>query len=270
MKRVLLVLVSALLLGIPMAQACGISSHCWLGDRHYRVSMPANHDGKTLVGAIVFAHGLGGNAEGIVGSRDFARMASDLGIAIIATKATGRAWALPGSPSAVQRVGVDDLTYFDAVIEDATRRFAIDKDRLMATGFSAGGMMIWTLACHRSEAFAAFAPMAGTFWRPIPKSCTTPPASLIHIHGDRDKTVPLKGRKVRDAQQGDVKQVLDMYSQYGSFTSAGQSTVDNLRCENQVNSNSDILRFCLFSGGHSFRTGLVKSAWRMFEKAGKL
>ncbi len=255
---------------LQSAVACGVNSHCYLGDRTYRVRMPTNHNGNDLIGAIVFAHGLGGTAEGIVKSQYFGRFADDLGIAIIATKAASRAWALPGSPSVVPREGVDELAYFDAVVADATRRFSIDEDRLMATGFSAGGMMIWTLACHRSQSFAAFVPMAGTFWRPIPDSCTTPPTSIVHVHGDRDKTVPLKGRKIRDAQQGNVHQVLKMYGKFGEFGEATTENIDRLRCENRSNGNGEFLSFCLFADGHSFRTDYLKTAWHMFERAGKL
>ena len=251
-------------------QACGVFSLCYLGDRTYRVRMPTDHNGKDLVGAIVFAHGLGGTAQGVVNSSYFGRMADELGIAIIAGKAASRAWALPGSPSVIPREGVDELAYFDAVIEDATRRFPIDRNRLMATGFSAGGMMVWTLACHRSQSFAAFVPMAGTFWRPIPDKCTTPPASIVHIHGDRDKTVPLKGRKVRDAIQGDVHKVLEMYSRFGGYGGAEKEKINRLSCEHRTNSTGEFLSFCLFPDGHSFRTDYVKTAWRLFERAGKL
>jgi polyhydroxybutyrate depolymerase len=263
------------LIGVPTIQtdssyACGIRSDCNVGDRAYRVRMPDGHNGTDMVGAIVFAHGYKGNAAGIVGSKDFAAMAARLGIAIIAGKSVHDAWALPGAPSQDGSEGIDDLAYFDAVIEDATSRFPIDPDRLMATGFSAGGMMIWELACHRSQSFAAFAPMAGTFWRPTPMTCTTPPTSIIHVHGDNDYTVPLNGRPVRDAHQGRVSDALDMYVAYGGFELSQPENHRSLECESRTNGEGEILKFCLFEGGHSFRTKYITNAWDMFVASGKL
>lgn len=178
--------------------SCGVESNFLIGDRHYRVRMPDGYQEGSRIGAIVFAHGFGGSAAGLMKNKRMTDLANDLGVAVIATKSAAKDWSIPGAPSKVTFEDVDELAYFDSVVADATRRFPIDADRLLMTGFSAGGMMVWNLACFRSELFAAFVPMAGTFWQPEPTSCQTPPANIIHIHGDNDKTVPLDGRKVMD------------------------------------------------------------------------
>lgn len=252
----------AILLPIP-AIACGPDSDCKIGDRHYRIRMPAGHDGRTPIGAIVFAHGYTGNARAAVQSTGFAEMARKMNMAIISTKSAGKGWTLPGSPKHGKVEGADELAYFDQVIADAAKRFPIDRKRLIAAGFSAGGMMIWNLACYRSTQFAAFIPIAGTFWAPIPKTCTTPPANLIHIHGVADKTVPLKGRPIRETRQGDVTQVIKMYAAYGKFGAPTIIRPRGLRCQQRRNSQGRILSICLYSGGHSFYIRHIRQAWEM-------
>ncbi|MEQ8708293.1 MAG: prolyl oligopeptidase family serine peptidase [Rhodospirillales bacterium] len=236
------------------AAACGPDSDCVIGDRIYRIDMPQGHDGVTPVGALVYSHGHRGTAAGVMANLSLRKTASDLGLALIATKSSGTGWSLPGAPSWSPDTSVDELPYFDQLIDDVTARFPIDRKRLIATGFSAGGMMVWTLACHRSDMFAAFVPMSGTFWRPVPETCTTPPAHILHIHGDADKTVPLAGRKIRETQQGDVHEVLSMYAAYGQYGDKSPFAFDQMTCEEQQSPTGKTLAFCLFQGGHSFRS----------------
>ena len=268
-KTSLLFFVAALTLSTPVA-ACGPDTDCEIGDRTYRIRMPSGHDGAASIGAIIFAHGYRGTATGVMRNRGLSTVASDLGVALIAVKSAGDDWSIPGAPKMGSIAGVDELAYFDRVVADATARFPIDPNRLMITGFSAGGMMVWTLACHRSQSFAGFAPMAGTFWRPTPETCMTPPASIVHIHGDADRIVPLQGRKVEEAHQGAIGSVIEMYARYGGFGAPSERTVEDLRCQNRQNANGHILNFCLFSGGHGFDAAFVRRAWEMLAEAGRL
>jgi len=162
------------------------------------------------------------------------------------------------------------MVYVDNVIADATTRFKIDRDRIVVSGFSAGAMLTWTLACERGDDFAGFIPISGTFWAPVPDTCPRPAASIIHIHGDADKTVPLQGRQINQSRQGVVPDALAMYARHGDFGPAQTERIGKLNCDIRRNSAGEILEFCLFSGGHSFRTEYLSQAWARFAKAGKL
>ena len=106
-----------------------------------------------------------------------------------------------------------------------------------------------------------FAPVAGTFWAPVPPNCDGPSASLIHIHGETDRTVPLGGRPIRAAHQGDVPTALSMWKDLGGFEAAGTYEAGNLVCDSQKNAAGQMLDFCLHPGGHSFATQHVRHAW---------
>ena len=270
MRSKILVAASLSLLLPEVGFACGADSDCFIGDRHYRVRMPEGYQEGTEIGAIVFAHGFGGSAQGIMRNESMTDLANDLNIAIIATKSAAKDWSIPGAPSAVTFEDVDELAYFDDVIASAAENFPIDPNRLMMTGFSAGGMMVWNLACFRSNQFAAFAPMAGTFWQPEPTSCDTPPANIMHMHGNTDTIVPLQGRDVLDTHQGDVAEVIDMYRRYGGYQQTGSLEIGPLSCETSRNSEGQMLDFCLFEGGHSFKADYVRYAWLTFAAEAKL
>lgn len=256
------------------ALACGPDTDCVLGDRTYRVAMPEGHDGATPVGAIVFSHGYRGSAAGLMRNRNLRRVISDMGLAFIALKSKGDDWVLPNSPRHMDSDGSGEFEYVDAVIADATQRHSIDADRLVAAGFSAGGMMTWNLACARSDLFRGFVPISGTFWLKPPAACNGPVANIIHIHGDNDPTVPLNGRPILRTHQGKVSDALEMYRAYGAFAEVSASktapTSKRLSCSNSANSDGDILNFCMFEGGHSFRSEYLRYAWETFEDAGRL
>ena len=234
--------------------------------------MPAGHDGKTKVGAILYSHGYTGTAAAVMRSKWLKRTADRLGVAVIAGKSSHKDWALPNAPSAGTRPGVDEVAYYDRVVADAARRFAIDTRRIMVTGFSAGGMMTWTLACHRGDRYAGFVPIAGTFWRPVPPTCTSPAASVIHLHGDNDKIVPLEGRPIARTHQGSVTKAIAMYARYGKFGPPQKRTAvgGKLRCDVRRNADGHLLHFCLYSGGHTYSTTYLRHAWQTLTAAGRL
>ncbi|MEM6665711.1 MAG: prolyl oligopeptidase family serine peptidase [Pseudomonadota bacterium] len=244
------------------AMACGPDTDCIIGERTYRIRMPEGHDGARPVGAVLYAHGYKGSAAGAMRNQALGKTLSDMGLAFIAAKSAGDDWSLPGTPSNLKSDVRVELDYFDALLADVTTRFAVDPERIMMTGFSAGGMMVWTLACERPDRFLGFAPIAGTFWAPVPDTCRGPVADIIHIHGDADRIVPLAGRPIGKAHQGDVPTALAMYARFGAFGDEGPlAAPGDQTCTERRNPDGKRLAFCQFPGGHSFRTGDLRFAW---------
>ncbi|WP_298844087.1 PHB depolymerase family esterase [uncultured Roseobacter sp.] len=253
------------------AHACGQETDCMVGERSYRLVMPETQAGDEPVPVVVFAHGYRGSAAGVMRNGSLRRMASDLGAALIALNADGGSWMLPNHPRDMDNDGASEFAYVDAVLDDAAQRFEIDDTRIMVTGFSAGGMLVWNLACSRSDRFAGFAPISGTFWLEPPDACSGPVASIIHIHGDSDRTVPLEGRAIGPTKQGEVDEALAMYQGYGEYGDfSGPTQYGDLMCDEADNSAGDMMKFCLFEGGHSFRTEFVRFAWEQFREVGRL
>lgn len=264
------VLAALLVWSVPVL-ACGANSDCVLeSGRTYRIALPEAADGP--VGTILHAHGYKGSAAGAMGNTGLRALARRLGVAFIAADSDGDDWSLPHSPTVMRSGAAADLdgelAYFAAVLGDAARRFGIDRDRVMATGFSAGGMMVWTLACHRADLAAGFAPVSGTFWAPVPETCPAAPAHLIHTHGTADPVVPLEGRRIGPTKQGAVADALAMYRRDGDFRPAGRFETDGLACERWRNPSAQLLELCLHDGGHGIDPTHLERAWRTLERAG--
>lgn len=250
--------------------ACGPDTNCPVDDRHYRIVMPEDHDGTTPVGALVWNHGFRGSAAGVMRNRALRRVVSDAGLALIAAQGVDGTWDLPFGPRTFDSDGSEEFAYFDAVLDDASARFPIDRDRTIVSGFSAGAMVVWYLACSHPQNFAGFIPFSGTFWLKAPETCEGPAKSIVHIHGDADKTVPLNGRAIRDTHQGKVSEALALYRRFGSFGPAQESETGNLSCRQRQNAEGALLEFCLFPGGHSFSTRHLSYAIDQLKANGSL
>ncbi|HEV7266130.1 MAG TPA: hypothetical protein VGN83_14595 [Falsiroseomonas sp.] len=252
-----------LLLGGAMAaHACGPDTDCVVGQRGYRIRLPDGASGTGGIGAILFAHGHGGTAAEIMADDELGRAAAALGVALIALQASPPGWALPGSPSVPTERRVDELAYVDGVVADAARRFAIMPQRIMVSGMSAGAMLVWNLACERGQYFAGFAPIAGTFWAPLPADCPSLPAILLHVHGTADHVVPLEGRAIRQSRQGSVFSAIALFARLGGHGPARQVRMDALNCALQRNAAGAELALCLHEGGHDYRVRDIVTAWR--------
>ncbi|NNE54287.1 MAG: prolyl oligopeptidase family serine peptidase [Sulfitobacter sp.] len=264
------ILFLCLLLLAPPAFACGPDSNCPVGDRHYRIAMPEDWDGTARVPALIWSHGYRGSAAAVMRNGSIRRMVSEAGFALIAAQGVGGTWDLPYGPRTFDSDGAAEFAYFDAIVADATEKHGIDPDRIIASGFSAGGMMVWNLACSHPANFAGFIPISGTFWLMPPPTCKGPAKSIVHIHGQKDRTVPLEGRRIRETKQGQVATALITYERFGNFGAAQSYESGALSCEGRQNPSGDILDFCLFDGGHSFRTEFLRHGIDRLQEAGQL
>lgn len=77
-----------------------------------------------------------------------------------------------------------------ALLDDLTKRFKVDPDRICVTGLSMGGFGAWRLAAHAPDRLAAIAPICGggeTYWT----------RHMAHLpvwafHGAKDSGVPVE------------------------------------------------------------------------------
>lgn len=258
------------------SHACGISSDCALslpdGERTYRIALPDDAGG--LSGAVIFAHGYRGTAAGSMRNRGVIDALNARGVAFVAAQAGDEDWQLENRPRRGRNVEGQkrEMAYFEALKTDLVKNHGIDPDNIMISGFSAGGMVAWTIACELGDAFAAYAPIAGTFWKPVPPSCVGLPVPMIHIHGTADRTVPLNGRTIADSAQGNVYNALELMSDagdYGKWVSVGER--EGLTCQQKTAAaGGDFLQFCLHDGGHSFRSEWMGATWDAFVEKGVL
>lgn len=179
-----------LVLLLALASTPAAAETIRLGDRSYRIDLPANAQGAPV---IIGLHGGGGSADQFARSSGLSRPANRQGYAVIYPEGTGRAATWNGGYccGSAQRNRVDDMAFLDAVIADATRRFGLNPERLYLTGMSNGAIMAETYAARHPGRVRAVAGVAGTM--DTGRIRVKGPVPLLHIHGTADALVPYAG-----------------------------------------------------------------------------
>ncbi|MDA8870336.1 dienelactone hydrolase family protein [Rhizobiaceae bacterium] len=256
-------------------QVCGVGEMtCRTPLGEYAIKLPALKSGEKIP-ALLWFHGAGGSGPGAMKNTGMVDAFIERGYAVIApsglkrpNRRFGPGWSfLPSRPK--QR---DELAFAKEVIADAAARHQIDPQRVLMSGFSIGGSLVWYLACQDPTTARAYAPVAGAFWRPHPtaEDCKAP-IKLLHTHGWRDGTVPLEGRPLRGGQiyQGDVFQGLQIMRE---LNGCDQLRADGFDTEGDFwrrkwtkCSQGSALEFALHTGGHIVPKGWSEMAINWFE-----
>jgi polyhydroxybutyrate depolymerase len=233
---------------------------CEVADGRYYALPPPGWDGKSPLPATVFFHGW--QSTGLTFAEDpgFTAAFAAEGVMLVLPDGVDKTWAHGGSPSSAR----DELAFMDEVRADLLARWPIDPDRLLVTGFSQGGSMVWDLACHRGRDYRAFAAVSGAFWEPLPERCEGGPVDLLHIHGTDDGVVPMVGRPIGDRwRQGDVLAGMAVLRDADGCPAAPARTeaAAGLACEVWDGCSSGReLRLCRHEGGHLMPKGWVQLA----------
>ena len=98
--------------------------------------------------------------------------------------------------STLNKSNVDDLGFFDAMLEEINQDDLIDLKRVYATGYSNGGFFSYFLACNTDNVLAAIGDVAGSMLVDTYNTCNpSNPIPVINIHGAYDWIVPYNGNE---------------------------------------------------------------------------
>ncbi len=258
--------VAAAVLGLTSGalSACGAQSDCPVATGDYRVALPSVPDGSGKMGAIVLLHGYNSSPEDMMKFQPIRDMANRLGIALIVPRGMNRSWNLPGAFPPAR----DDVAFIHSVVADAERNLLLDRDRVMIAGFSQGASMTWYIACAEGRRYAGYAAIAGSFWEPYVETCALPLPYLYHIHGTADETVPMKGRALPMATQGDTYKSFALLRRLSSCQARlePEPAEGELSCSRQSCGGAE-QELCLHNGGHELNPTWIERAWTRLAKA---
>jgi polyhydroxybutyrate depolymerase len=262
-------LATLLYASIAAAECNGAPEPCRLPDGTYHIILPKGETGPHP--AILLLHGYGGEGMGFIRNDGMVQLFLDRGYAVIAPdgqmreSGKGRSWDFhPDRPTTR-----DEAAFLIAVADDAAAKYGLKRTAMLLAGFSIGGSMTSYLACQHPDAFAAYAPVAGSFWRPHPATCKGP-LRLFHTHGTSDRTVPLTGRPITpDFVQGNVPEAMQIWRKTNGCKSETPDQTEKLgiyAIQHWTNCQpgSDLV-FALHDGGHSIPKGWAQMALDWFE-----
>lgn len=155
-------------------------------ERFFRLSAPSS-DAGTKLPVIIAYHGGGGADEDFQQQNQFDQLGEQekfimaYAIAEEDRSASEGEWFL--NTAATSR---DDNDFSEAIVDELSKIYCVDEDRLYAIGYSLGSMFTYEIACQLNNRFAAVASFAGTM--PVnPESCDLVGSmAVMHIHGKLD------------------------------------------------------------------------------------
>lgn len=166
--------------------------------RKFLVHLPTGYDGSSDLSLVLGFHGGFGNAEQFEGQSLLSEKADESNFIVIYPDGLGflaapnfhywNAGICCGYPYIND---IDDVNFIRNLIDHAVDEYAIDENRVYATGMSNGAFMSYRLACELSDKIAAIAPVAGGM---VVESCDADrPVPVIHFHSYLDENIPYLG-----------------------------------------------------------------------------
>ncbi len=274
MKNLILscAMLGAGIFGTQTAQAAcaDAAGPCEIAEGSYHLVLPENHNGQPLP-VVMFLHGYGSQGGATIRNKKLRDPILARGYALIAPNGIPRTEGRPNSWSFLPREtpARDELAFFKAILNDA-QRYGVDHGQVLLAGFSAGAFMVSYAACAEPDAFAAYAPLAGGFWRPHPTECNGP-VRLFQTHGWNDGTVPIEGRPLAGGLylQGDIFQTMQIWRHANSCdqmrADERRSTGDFWRRKWTKCASNSALEFALYPGGHTLPDGWTDMVLSWFE-----
>ena len=255
---------------------CGLEGPaCEVATGTYRIALPQGEPPEPGWPAMMFFHGAGGSGARTLQNRGMVEAFVDRGYAVIAPDGLPRPNTRfgPGWSFHPERPKIrNETAYTREVTADTVARFGVDPDRLMLSGFSIGGSLVWYMACEDPNLARAYAPVGGAFWRPHPVATDCEgPIRMLHTHGWRDRVVPLEGRPLGGGAiyQGDVFHGLDLLRQIngcaGMRADSFETDADFWRRRWDSCTPETALELILHPGGHSVPAGWASRAIDWFE-----
>jgi polyhydroxybutyrate depolymerase len=182
--------------GSTEAQQVATEPHLEAGrrDRDFLLHLPSGYSSNRPVGVVVALHGYGGDAEGMERGTGLSAAADRFDFIAVYPEGvpdidTNRYW------NSVGNVGKspDDVVFISLLLDQLQQSACVDPQRIFVTGFSNGGGLTGVLMCRLSHRIAAFAPVAGNFYRILGGCSTERPVSVLEVHGTADDVIPYDG-----------------------------------------------------------------------------
>jgi len=162
--------------------------------RTYRFHAPPNAGRKPPL--VLVLHGAGGDGERVARTTRFEQLAANKGFIVVYPDGFERHWNdLRGIPEwTAQRLNIDDIGFFSALIDRFVSRHHADPKRIFVTGISNGGLMSHRLGCELADKIAAIAPVVRTLTVKLAEGCKPArPIAVQMFFGTADKLVPFEG-----------------------------------------------------------------------------
>lgn len=174
-------------------------------ERYYELYVPTNYSELKTLPIVFVLHGGGGKASGMnrFTRGRFNELANRDGFIVVYPNGFEKSWndGERDTLAVARRLNIDDVGFFETMIDDLDKKFSIDRKNIFACGISNGGFMVQRLAIERSDLFKAVGVVAANMSGDQQQKEPGKPVSAIFICGTADPLVPYNGGPVKVFKQ---------------------------------------------------------------------
>lgn len=210
---------------------------------------------------MIIMHGDGGTGAGIKGYSGFDAAADAQNFLAVYPDAVGGNWNrhadnVAGDACTGSNNPNNDVLFISDLIDYLCTTYQINKNKVYATGHSAGGYMTYNLAIQLTSKIAAFAPVAGslcgdnTFMNNA--FAVNPPIPIYHVHGDADGTVSYPDPNNTPNSWGEWPLPAFSNDNCGTSTYTNTSTIVTGVIKHQFCGTKEISLIQIVGGGHGW------------------
>jgi polyhydroxybutyrate depolymerase len=186
-------------------------------DRPAELFLPLANESNEPSGILVNLHGYSGDSISQTNYTYLKQAALDAGLAYVAPDGTkdpslNRFWNASNACCDFAKAGVNDVDYIDALIDEISDSYNLDKSRIYLFGHSNGHFMSYQYLCTSKNKVAAIAGLAGSMDND-PAQCAGKSANVLHIHGDADTTISYQGGVLFSQSYPSVDEVIKRWNQ---------------------------------------------------------
>ncbi len=165
-------------------------------ERSYVLHIPPGYDASQPAPLVLAFHGITLDANEMIRISGFNNQSDAAGFIVVYPNASGeqRSWNGGHCCGEAALHNVDDVGFVRALIEELATYLNLDRNRIYATGFSNGAILVYRLACEMSDQIAAIGPVSAT--QALEDMLACQPSRLvpvIHFHGTDDEPNPYNG-----------------------------------------------------------------------------
>ena len=243
--------------------------------RSYDVYAPQNLKPNSPV-FFVF-HGSFGTSEvmRIATGYDFEYLAQEKGFLVVYPQGYEKFWndCRASADYEANLKNIDDVGFFTKMIDVLEKDFSIDTAKVVATGISNGGQMMYRLAYEAPEKALLLAPLVSTIPIKSNNGCKSSedPVNIMIFNGTADQIAPYEGGLVSlfgNDSRGVVQSSDETYEYWKSLDNSNEEEVLNL-AELDGDPNSSVIKkiskgekvvalYTLVNGGHIYASPNVE------------
>ena len=230
--------------------------------RHYRVYVPQSYLGDEPVPVVLVFHMLTASGRTAEWLTHFNQIAEQEGFIVVYPDGYKASWAEGSHLYAADQEQIDDVAFVSALLDELTAQYAVDRERIYATGFSSGGFMAQRLGCDLSDRISAIATVGATLTANVLRVCSPQkPMPVLMIHGLEDGGVPWEG----SPDYASVPETIRFWSQHNQCqelpfsveepdTTAGGTQVARAVYAN-CQAGAPVVLYSITGGGHTWPGG---------------